>query len=181
MLQRLARMWWLVCLKGILTAGAGVAAIVWPGWTVWALMILFGAAAIVDGVASIGVGLIGGWTGAPWWEMVVLGLVGVAIGLATLSWPGVTAFLLLAFIACWAIARGLVEIASGIALRRVFEGEWMLMLSGALSVAFGVLLLARPGSGALAVVVLIGLYLIVLGAISTALGLRLRTLARMIA
>lgn len=180
MIQRLARMWWLLFLRGILAGAAGVFAIVWPGLTLEMLVLLFGVAALVDGLASVGVGLRGGWGGGPWWEMVVLGMVGLLIGLGTLAWPGVTGLLLLAFIACWAIARGLVEIAGAIALRRVLEGEWLLVLSGALSLGFGILLLTRPGSGALALVVLIGLYLIAFGALSMSLALRLRALSRMI-
>lgn len=82
----------------------------------------------------------------------------------------------LALIAVWAIARGLIEIAGAIALRKVIEGEWLLALSGMLSVGFGLLLLIRPGQGALALITVIGLYLMLFGAITAALALRLRSL-----
>jgi uncharacterized membrane protein HdeD (DUF308 family) len=180
MVRRLARLWWLLMAKGLLAIAAGALVIAWPGVTLWELVGLFGASALVDGVVSLGLGLGGGWGGHPWWEMVALGLVGIIIGMGTLAWPGVTVLVLLAFVACWAIARGLVEIAGAIALRQVIEGEWLLALSGALSVTFGILLLARPAAGAPAFAVLIGLYLIAFGATAAALAVRIRTFARMI-
>src|SRR6188474_1231706 len=118
MIGRLSNLWWMLLAKGLLT--------------LLTLVLLFGAAALADGVSALILGIGGGWSGRPWWEMVVLGLIGLAAGVGTLLWPGVTALTLLALIACWAIARGLIEIAAAIALRKVIEGEWMLVLSGIL-------------------------------------------------
>lgn len=84
--------------------------------------------------------------------------------------------ILLIIIASWAIIRGVLEIIAAIKLRRVIDGEWLLILSGLLSVAFGVLLFLRPGAGALAVMWLIGVYMLVFGITAIALSLRLRSL-----
>lgn len=180
MIGRLSNLWWMLLLKGVLALAVGLMTIAWPGITLYTLIVLFGAAALAEGLSALVVGFGGGWTGRPWWEMVVLGLIGLAVGIGTFLWPGITALTLLALIACWAIARGLIEIAAAIALRKVIEGEWMLVLSGILSVGFGLLLFARPGAGALAVVTIIGFYLLVVGVLATILALRLRHISRVV-
>lgn len=80
--------------------------------------------------------------------------------------------------AWWAIIIGGSQIAAGIRLRKVITGEWLLILAGALSILFGLLLLARPGAGALAVAVWIGAYATVLGVVLIALALKLRSWLR---
>ena len=90
------------------------------------------------------------------------------------AWPGVTALVLLWLIAGWALVTCVLEIVAAVRLRREIQGEWLLALSGALSVLFGILLVAWPAAGALTVVFLIGAYAIVFGAVHVGLGLRLR-------
>ena len=111
--------------------------------------------------------------GSRFW-LAIVGVAGIIAGLLAFAWPGVTALVLLLFIACWAIVIGLMQIWGAIQLRKEIEGEWLLVLSGLLSVAFGVILLARPGIGALAVVWLIGWYAILAGAIYITLAFRLK-------
>lgn len=94
----------------------------------------------------------------------------------TLLWPGITALVLLYVIAAWALVTGVLEIAAAIRLRKAIKGEWLLALSGILSVALGVMLVLWPIPGALAVVIWIGAYAFVVGALLLALGLRLRSL-----
>jgi len=109
--------------------------------------------------------------------LVLQGIAGIVIGVITFAWPDVTTLVLLAFIAAWAIVTGGLQIYAAIRLRRELRGEWLLALGGALSVAAGIALLAWPASGALALVLLIGAYALVFGAVLIALGLRLRHLA----
>ncbi|MGB8392163.1 MAG: DUF308 domain-containing protein [Pseudolabrys sp.] len=99
-----------------------------------------------------------------------------ALSQACLLSPGraITALVLLFFIAVWAIVIGIMQIWGAIQLRKEMEGEWLLILSGLLSVAFGILLLVRPGLGALAVVWMIGWFAILEGCLLVALSLRLR-------
>lgn len=96
----------------------------------------------------------------------------------TLIWPGITAIVLLYLIAAWALVTGALEIAAAIRLRKVIANEWMLALGGIASLAFGVLLVLFPGPGALAVVLWIGAYALVFGALLVALAFRLRSLGR---
>ena len=102
------------------------------------------------------------------------GLAGIAIGVLTFLMPGITALILLYFIATWAIIRGAAEIAMAIQLRKVLTGEWLLALAGIVSVLFGLFLVMFPGPGALAVILWIGIWAVVLGVVVIALAFRLR-------
>ncbi|HEX3450653.1 MAG TPA: DUF308 domain-containing protein, partial [Isosphaeraceae bacterium] len=152
MLIVLARNWWALALRGLVAVLFGIAAFAMPGITLTALVLLYGAFALVDGVFAVAAALFGRRHGMPWWAMLVEGLFGIAIGILTFAWPGITALALLYLIAAWAVITGVFEIAAAIRLRQEIQGEWLLALSGALSVLFGVVLVLYPGAGALAVV-----------------------------
>jgi uncharacterized membrane protein HdeD (DUF308 family) len=175
LVELLARYWWVLLLRGIAAILFGVLAFAWPGITLASLVIVFGAYALVDGAFAI-VGAIRGGGRQPWWLLLLEGLVGVGIGVLTLFAPGVTALALLFYIAIWAIATGVLQIAAAIALREEITGEWLLALGGLASVLFGGLLVARPGAGALAVLWLIGAYALVFGVSLVVLSLRVRGL-----
>jgi uncharacterized membrane protein HdeD (DUF308 family) len=174
MLHALAKCWWLLLLRGIAAIVFGVLAFIWPGLTLVTLVLLYGAFALVDGVIS----LIAAFTGSPkpvptWW-LVVVGLLGIAAGVVTFVWPGVTALLLILFIGAWALVHGIFEIIGAIQLRKEIDNEWMLILGGALSVIFGLIVLIAPGAGALGLIWAIGGYSIAFGILFVALALRLR-------
>ena len=176
MLDVLARNWWALALRGVVAILFGLAALVWPGLTLTALVLLFGADALVDGVFAVVAAIARAGRERHWWALLLEGLLGIAAGVVTLAWPGITGLVLLLFIAAWAIITGVVEIVAAIRLRREIEGEFLLGLGGALSVLFGLLLIVRPGAGALAVAWLIGIYAILFGALLLALAVRLRGL-----
>jgi uncharacterized membrane protein HdeD (DUF308 family) len=181
LLHALADNWWLLLLRGIAAVVFGVLAFVWPVLTLLTLTFLWGAYAIADGVLALWEAIAGrgghvgqmGHMGSRFW-LAIVGIAGIIAGLLAFAWPGVTALVLLMFIAVWAIVTGLFEIWGAIQLRKEIEGEWLLILSGLLSIAFGVILLARPGIGALAVVWLIGWYAILAGGVYIALAFRLK-------
>jgi uncharacterized membrane protein HdeD (DUF308 family) len=106
--------------------------------------------------------------------MIVIGLVGIGAGVATFMWPGLTAITLIFIIGYWAILIGVLQIVAAIRFRKAIDNEWLLGLSGLLSIVFGLLLIVRPGEGALALVWLIGSYAIIFGVLLIALALRLR-------
>ena len=106
--------------------------------------------------------------------MLLEGLVGVGIGLLTFFAPSITALALLFYIAIWAIATGILEIAAAIRLRKEIDNEWLLLLAGLASAVFGVLLAAQPAVGALALLWLIGSYAIVFGVLLLILAIKVR-------
>lgn len=178
MLVILARNWWTLALRGVLSILFGLAAFLWPGLTLGALVLLFGAYAFVDGAFAVAAALVGRTGGMPWWALLVEGLIGLAAGVATALWPGITALALLYMIAAWSAATGVFEMVAAIRLRREIRGEWALFLSGLLSVVFGLVLVMFPGAGALALAWYIGAYAVVFGVLLVVLGFRLRSAGR---
>jgi uncharacterized membrane protein HdeD (DUF308 family) len=167
----------LLLIRGILGVAIGVIAIVWPGITLAVLVGIFAAYAILDGITNLFVGMRKSPQGGRSWAQIVQGLVGVAAGIMTLLWPAITALALVWFIAAWAVVTGALEIAAAIRLRRVISGEWMLVLSGILSVVFGILVFAFPAAGAVGISWILGIYAAAAGFVLIALAMRLRTQA----
>jgi len=177
LLRSLAENWWLLMLRGIAAVAFGILAFIWPGITLLALTYLFAAYALMDGVFALGAAIFGHTGGmVPRWWLAVVGIIGILAGLIAFAWPGMTALLLLLLIASWAIVIGALEIVGAIRLRKEIEGEWWLIISGLLSIAFGVILFVQPGSGALALVWVIGIYAILAGGSLIGLAYRLKNL-----
>lgn len=173
LLHALAQNWWLEVLRGVAAIIFGILAFAWPGITLLTLVLFWGAYALIDGVLAIVAAIKGGAPMPRWW-LAIVGIAGLVAGGLTFLMPGLTALVLLTFIAVWAIILGIMEIYGAIKLRKEIEGEWFLILNGAMSVLFGILLLWRPMSGALAVIWIIGAYAIILGVIYVIFGLKLR-------
>ena len=172
-----SRYWWVIALRGAVAILFGVLAFAWPGVTLSALVVLFGAYAIVDGVAAIVVGIKDYGEKERWWATLLGGLVSLGAGIVTFMMPGLTALTLLTLIAIWAVMRGVFEIVAAIRLRKEIKGEWLMALAGALSIAFGLYMIAFPGAGAIAVVWWIGAYAVAIGLMLVMLGFRARGLA----
>lgn len=173
LLHLLARNWIWILLRGIVAIAFGVLAILWPGLTVFTLVILYGAFAAADGVLALIAAIMGG-TFVPRWWLVLVGLVGIGVGIMTFAWPGITALVLLMFIGGWAIVRGVFEIAGAIQLRKEIDNEWLLVINGALCVLFGISVILFPGAGAVALSWVIGTYAIIVGVLLVMFALRLR-------
>lgn len=170
----LRRSWWLLLLRGLAAIAFGVILWVQPGISLAALVLLFGAYCMADGIFAVWTAIAGAKDSEQWWLLLLVGLLGIGIGILTFVAPGVTALALLFYIAIWAIATGVLEIAAAIRLRKEIDNEWLLLLAGLASVVFGVMLAARPGAGALAVLWLIGSYAIVFGVLLLILAFRVR-------
>lgn len=178
LVNELSNNWGWVALRGAAAIVFGVLAFAWPGMTLVILTLFWGAYALLDGVLS----LVGAFRmkdeGKPIWPLVLVGVLGIAAGILAFVWPEMTALILLLFIAAWAIVTGILQIAAAIRIRKVIDNEWLFILSGALSVVFGALMIWSPGAGALAVVWVIAAYSIFFGILLVALGFRLRSLSR---
>jgi uncharacterized membrane protein HdeD (DUF308 family) len=164
-------------LRGVVAILFGVLAFMRPGITLEVLVLLFAFWALFDGVLAL-IGSVGAAEAhEPWWPLVLMGLLGIAAGVVTLKWPGITALALLFVIAYWSIFRGILEIVGAVRLRHLVQGESWLILGGIASIAFGVLLIMSPGSGLLAVIWLVGIYAVIFGIAQLMLGFRLKNLA----
>ena len=172
MLPILAGNWWALLLRGIAAVLFGLAAIFWPGLTLFVLVVFFGAYALVDGVFAIVAGIRG--SGGRRWLLLAEGALGVLAGLVAFFYPGITALVLLYVIAFWAIFTGVLKVVMAVSLRREVENEWLMVLSGVVSVLFGGILAVLPGVGLLSLVWLVGIYAIVFGAALIVLGFRVR-------
>ena len=182
MLGNLARAWHWVVLRGVFAVLFGIFAFLWPGITLAVLVLVWGAYAIADGVMALIAAFTMHEEGKPMASLVIVGILGIAAGIVTFLWPGMTALVLLLFIASWAVLMGVFQIAAAIRLRKHIEHEWLLALSGVVSILFGVrLMFLQPVVGALAVVWLIGGFAILFGILLIALGFRLKGLANRIA
>ena len=170
--------WWALVIRGIAAIGFGVLAFIWPNITLAALVFLWGAYALVDGVFAIAAGIKSHGENKRWLVLLIEGILSVVAGVLAFVIPGITALVLLMLIAAWAIVTGAFEIVAAIQLRKYIRGEWLLAIAGGASILFGVALLLNPIAGALAVVWLIGAYAIVFGVLLIALGLRLHSLIR---
>ena len=174
MLETLKTGWWLLVLRGIAALLFGVLAFVYPGMTAQVLVILFGAYSLVNGIFTLALA-IRAPKGTPGiGTLVLLGLLGIAAGLVTFFYPGITAISLLAVIAAWAVLTGIFEIVVAIKLRQQLSNEWVLILSGVLSVVFGVLVIAMPNAGALSIIWLIGIYAILSGIMMLTVAFKLK-------
>jgi uncharacterized membrane protein HdeD (DUF308 family) len=171
----LAGNWWAFVLRGVLAILFGLLCFLLPGMALLTLVFMFGFYAIADGVVH----LVSAFrrTGPeqqPWWALLISGIVSIIAGALAIFIPGLTAVVLLYIIAAWAIVTGILQIVGAIRLRKQINNEWLLALSGLLSIVFGVLIAIFPGAGALTLVLWIGAYSVVFGILLIALGVRLR-------
>lgn len=173
--ESLGHEWGWIALRGAVALLFGLLALIWPLATIWALAIMWGAFAFADGIFSF----ITGWRlhkkGVRWWPYLLYGIIGLAAGILTLLWPGITALALIYVIAFWAIFGGVSQVAAAIRLRKEIEGEWLLILAGIISVLFGLLIFFRPlPDGVVAIALLVGMYAIISGILCLMLAFKVR-------
>jgi uncharacterized membrane protein HdeD (DUF308 family) len=172
----LARNWWLLALRGLVAVIFGVMTLFNPAASLAVLVLFFGAYAMVDGIFAIIAGATAPSGSRRWGWLIAGGVLGILVGIATLFMPQVTAFVLTVWIAVWAIFVGIAQIASAIRLRKEIEGEFWLILGGAVAVLFGIWALISPLAGAFAITFGIGFFAIVYGVTMLAVAFRLRGL-----
>ena len=177
----LSRNWWLMLLRGLAAIAFGLLIFAKPQISLQVLVYLFGVYVLVEGILGIAVAVQARGELDSWGVLFLWGLFGVAVGVLTFIKPEITALALLFYIALWAIATGVLEFAVAIRLRELIKNEWLLILAGLVSVAFGVLLIARPEAGVLAVLALIGAYAIVFGVLLVAFAFKIRSFVSKVA
>jgi len=176
MLTLLTKNWWVFLVRGVLAVLFGLMAFAWPGLTLATLILFFGAWALVSGIFAIVAAFSAAKQHSGWWVLLLQGLLGICVGVLTFWMPGITALSLLWYLAFWSIFTGIMEIVTAIRLRKEIQGEGWIMLAGTASVVFGLLLLARPGAGALALITLIAGFAVVFGVLLVIAAFRLKKL-----
>jgi uncharacterized membrane protein HdeD (DUF308 family) len=160
-------------LLGILAVIVGVIAIAWPGVTILALVILFAIYAFMAAGLEAARAFSSG-TAGPVFGHLLLGLIDLAAGVIALVWPSPTAYVLVIVVAAWALVGGIAEIAAGFGIGETAGTRTMFIVAGLVSVAFGVVLFARPGVGAVTLALLFGLYSMIYGFSQITAGVQVR-------
>jgi uncharacterized membrane protein HdeD (DUF308 family) len=178
-----AHNWGWFMLRGVLALLLGIGAIVFPLSAVFAFTMIFAAYCLVDGIASLVAGVRGAHEpGHRWGSMVFSGIIGILIGILFLVMPLIAtftyAFLALVMLAAWSIITGIFEVVAAIRLRREMEGEWLLALSGVISVLLGIgiiaLVIPYPAATILSAAWLIAFFAFASGIVLIAQAMRLR-------
>jgi len=153
----------MLLVRGVIAILFGVVALVMsPNITLTFLVYLFGAFAVLNGIAAVATAL--RYTKEEGWALLLVeGILSILVGVVAFAWPGFTALVFLYLIAAWAIVIGIMEIVGAFTLPLGTGREWLLGLAGVVSVAFGVLIAIRPHTGLITLVYLLGIYAIVFG------------------
>ena len=177
LLPPLARHWWVFLVRGLVAIAFGLLALFYPAATLVTLILFYGVFALVDGVFAVVSAIRGTGMGSRWW-LALVGVLGIIAGLVTFFWPGITALALLTVIGVWALIYGIFEIIGAIRLRKEIDNEWLLLIHGVLAVLFGLMVLVRPGAGAVALIWLIGSFALASGIVLVVLAFGLKRHAR---
>ncbi|ODU50798.1 MAG: hypothetical protein ABS92_01820 [Thiobacillus sp. SCN 63-374] len=169
--------WWLFLLGGILYILFGVLALMRPAEALLALAVLFASFLLVDGIFGVVRALAAKGAEGRWWVF-FLGLISILVGLYALFGPVNTVLLFVFVVAFQAILFGTAIFMFGVSIRKAVKGEWVLYLTGVLSVVFGALLLWAPGIGGLSVSLMVGSWALLIGILRVVFAFRVRNLAR---
>jgi uncharacterized membrane protein HdeD (DUF308 family) len=170
----LAERWWAVALRGVLAIIFGLLCLLTPGIAVGALVLLFAAYMLVDGIFAIISGIRAARSGERWGLLILEGVVDLAAGALAVIWPAITLVALVWIVAIWAIVSGALMLAAAFALNRDY-GRWLLALGGIASLVFGILLIIEPLIGAVVLTLWIGAYALVIGVLLLVLGFQLHS------
>jgi uncharacterized membrane protein HdeD (DUF308 family) len=174
MLKMLFKNWWMILLKGTLLIIFGILAFLRPGITMTSLVIWFAAFMIADGVISLAA-VISNWNSREdKWLLVAEGALGVLLGILIFRRPVIFEVFIAYLIGFWAIFSGISKIAMAIQLRKEMEGEGWLVLSGILSILFGIIIFAQPMTGIATLMWIAGTFAVLVGILMIFLSLKLR-------
>jgi uncharacterized membrane protein HdeD (DUF308 family) len=166
--------WWVVTLRGVVLALIGIAFLAWPGKSLMIITLLLGLMILLDGVLAAISGIISIGKDKHWWVTLIQGGLGIAIGLAILSWPGITLQLIFFLVAIWIIINGILFMVFAIASRKEHYGNWNLTVLGIVALVFGLVIMANPVESVQILMILVGIYAIISGIMNIALGLDLK-------
>jgi uncharacterized membrane protein HdeD (DUF308 family) len=159
---QLEKMRWTLGLHGLASAVFGVMILAWPGISVYALTIVFGAYTLATGIVELGTAFTSRGKEERAW-LVLRGLLGIIVGVLVFAWPGISALALLYVIGAYAVALGTLAVVVAFWLPLDRRDTASMVLTGLVSIVFGIVIFAKPGAGALAVLALIAAFALVTG------------------
>jgi uncharacterized membrane protein HdeD (DUF308 family) len=168
--------WWVQLIRGLIILLFGMVALFWPLATLESLIWIFAIFAIIFGIFVFIASFFSGKD--RWWGLLLEGLLGIAIGIIVLAWPGATLLVFLVILGIWAILNGLLELVMSYKLRKVIPDDWLLVLSGIISIIFGVMIFFWTVASVLVLVWFIAFYAIFFGVILIVLSMRLKQLQK---
>ncbi len=160
--SKLSKLRWAVGINGALSVALAVVILVWPGISLNALTLLFGAMATATGLVGLWAVISGSVKEERGW-LIVSSLLGIGVGVLVLAWPNISALALLYVIGAYAIAFGIIMIGGAFWLPLRSENKLLFALTGFVSGLFGIVMFASPGDGALVLLSLIAAYLLIVG------------------
>ena len=175
MIQAISSKWWIFLLRGLAGVAVGIIAFVQPGAELIALVLVLGLYSFVAGALAVAVAATG-VAGDRWWALLLEGIIGIVVAVLVWSWPITSALAFVYFVAAWLIMTGIVQVAAGIRFRDIIDNEWLYIVAGVVSVAFGVFVFRMPSQGAVATAFLFGWYFLLFGLIQLVFAFRLRSL-----
>jgi uncharacterized membrane protein HdeD (DUF308 family) len=170
----LADNWWALALRGLFAIVFGIIAFAMPAAAMLALVLIFGAYSIADGIFNIVLAVRGARSHERWGLLLINGLLGIAIGIAAAIWPGITVLAFVFMVAAWALLSGGLMLGAALGLK-ISHGRWFLVFGALVSLLYGFLLFASPLIGALVLTWWVGAHSLVLGVTLIVLAFRLRT------
>jgi uncharacterized membrane protein HdeD (DUF308 family) len=171
----LRRVWWVLVIRGVLGVLFGLLAFTHPGVTLAVLVAFFGAYALFDGIAAIIVAFRAPKEHVKVWPFVLEGIIGILAGILAFVYPLLTAVALETLVAAWALVTGIFELVAAFRLRHAIANEWLLGLTGVLSIIAGIVLFMYPVAGIASLVLIIGAYAFIFGILLIVLGIRIRS------
>lgn len=172
MFESMARNWWVPALRGVLAIIVGLIALFLPGATLYALVLLFGIYALIDGISLLFMAFSVGRANR-WW-LVFEGILGIAAAFVAFAYPLGTALALTLLIGAWAVVTGVLEIIAVFGMRNKVVPAWWLMLNGVLSIILGFVLFVFPVAGTFAWVWVFGVYALAAGVALLVFAFRVR-------
>lgn len=175
MIQAISSKWWIFLLRGLAGIAVGAIAFVQPGAELVALVLVLGFYSFLAGALALAVSATG-VAGDRWWALLLEGIIGIVVAILVWSWPVASALAFVYFVAAWLIMTGIVQVAAGIRFRDLIDNEWLYIVTGVVSVVFGVFVFRMPSQGAVATAFLFGWYFLLFGLIQLVFAFRLKSL-----
>ncbi len=172
MLEAMARNWWTLLIRGIAAILFGFVVILFPNLSLVLLVTFLAAYLFVDGIFAL-IAAFKSREHAHWWLVALEGVLGIAAGIAAFLFPGAAVLTFFYIVVFWAIVTGVLEILGAIELRKQINNEWWMILSGAISILFGVVLMISPIAGVMTLLWLVGIMAIAFGVMMVILAFRM--------